>query len=225
MVRYVNLKVTSRQPGEILTVILLLASRSRSIILDFVSPETFTMSRTKELALLIAAGAALVSSAAYAEKNQKKIGVIAEAIVMAPPELAFQSVRAMRDEDPSGCKVLSSSQNECVVEEVFDGLPVIGNAVCVYKETYEPSKTIGFKMIRSDKLKAFEGEWTFEPTDQGQHTLVRLRSYIDTGLKIPFVKQLTHIAGTSEVKRQLADLKQSAEAKQKRFGCGKQVSL
>lgn len=175
---------------------------------------------------MIAAGAALFSSAAYAEKTAaEKIGVIAEAKVMAPPELAFQSVRAMREEDPSGCKVLSSSPEECVVEEIFDGLPVIGNAVCVYKETYEPSKTIGFKMIRSDKLKAFEGEWTFEPTDDGRHTLVRLRSYIDAGLKIPFAKQLTQMAGSSEVKRQLADLKQSAEARQRRLGTSNKACL
>lgn len=185
------------------------------------------MSRELLFGLLVAAFPLAFSLPASCEheKVKENIGVIAEAKVMATPKIAFESVRAMRAEDPSGCKVLSASENESVVEELFDGLPVIGDAICVYQETYEPLKSISFHMIRSNKLKAFEGEWTFEPADEGRHTLVKLRTYIDTGLKIPLVKQLTHMAGSCEVKRQVAQLKCSAERKQNLVSSDKQNSI
>lgn len=152
---------------------------------------------------------------AFAEKETAQKGVSADATVLASPEITYKALRSMRDEDPSGCRVLSSSENESVVEEVFDGLPVIGKAVCVYRETYEPQKRISFKMIRSDKLKAFEGEWTLQAVDNGTHTQVRLQSYIDSGIKVPFAKQITEMANSGEIKQQVADLKKSAEHKQK----------
>lgn len=156
-------------------------------------------------------------SAAMAEKFSEKRGVSAETKVMATPELTYAALRSMRDDDPSGCNVLSSNESGSVVEEIFDNLPLVGKATCVYQETYEPLKKLSFKMIHSDKMKAFEGEWTLQATDNGQHTLVKLHSYIDMGLKVPFARQLTEITSSGEVKQQLADLKKSAELRQHKF--------
>lgn len=153
---------------------------------------------------------------ALAEKQADKRGARVSSLVMASPLVTYAALRAMRDEDPSGCKVLSSGGGESVIEEVFDGLPLIGQATCVYRETYDPPKTVSFKMIRSEKLKAFEGEWTLQPVDDGRHTMVNLRSYIDTGLNVPFARKITDMAGTNELKQQIADLKKSAELKQKK---------
>jgi hypothetical protein len=116
--------------------------------------------------------------------------------------------------------MLSSTANENVVEEVFDGLPVIGKATCVYKETFEAPSKMSFKMIRSDKLKTFEGEWNFQPVDNGTHTLVKLRTNLDTGLKVPFAKQITDMATTNELKEQIADLKKCVENKQRAIAAG-----
>lgn len=175
------------------------------------------MSRIKTLLLSLLLTVASCNTAAMAEKHADKKGVNADAKVMASPELTYEALRSLRDDDPSGCRVLSTGENESVVEETFDGLPLLGQAICVYRETYEPLKKLSFKMIRSDKLKAFEGEWTLQAVDNGQHTLVNLRSYIDTGIKLPFTKQITEMASSSEVKQQLADLKKSAELRQKKF--------
>ncbi|MBX9688910.1 MAG: hypothetical protein K2X27_19535 [Candidatus Obscuribacterales bacterium] len=167
----------------------------------------------------------LSASTIYSEVNAGSCsghkGVSVELTVMAPPEIAFGMVKEMRQEDPSGCKVLSSNDTESLVEETFDGLPIIGKATCVYKETYSPISTVSFNLVRSDKLKAFEGEWTFDPIDDGQHTRVKLRSYIDTGLKIPFARQITDAASTCEVKEQIADLKKFAESKHQKMIAGK----
>lgn len=178
------------------------------------------MSRCFALAVLLAFAVSGNMNPAFAEKSEEKRGVTAEAKVMATPELAYQALRSMRDEDPSGCRVLSTNDSESLIEEIFDGLPLIGKATCVYREVYEPGKKVSFKMLRSDKLKAFEGEWTLKPIDNGQHTLVSLRSYIDTGIKVPFAKQLTETASAGEIKQQVADMKKSAELKQKRTLAG-----
>lgn len=150
-------------------------------------------------------------------------GVSAELKIMVPPDVAYAALRASRDEDPEGCKIISTSERECVVEELFDGLPVIGKATCRYRETYDPQK-ISYKMISSDKLKAFEGEWTLTPADEGQSTVVKLRSYIDTGLRIPFARKITDMGTTCEVKQHLSDLKKSAEQRLKKVARAKNQS-
>ena len=158
---------------------------------------------------------------ARAEKVPGSLGAKVEATVMAPPEIVFAALRSIRDGDDSGsCRMLSSTVNENVVEEVFDGLPVIGKATCVYKETFEAPSKMSFKMIRSDKLKTFEGEWNFQPVDNGTHTSVKLRTNLDTGLKVPFAKQITDIATSNELKEQIADLKKSVENKQRAIAAG-----
>jgi hypothetical protein len=169
------------------------------------------------LTIALSAAATLACLPVLAEKEAAPKGVSADAKVLASPEITYKALRSMRDEDPSGCRVLSSNENESIIEEEFDGLPVIGKAICVYRETYEPQKKVSFKMIRSDKLKAFEGEWTLQSVDNGSHTLVRLQSYIDSGIKVPFAKQITEMANSGEIKQQVADLKKSAEQKQKQF--------
>ena len=175
------------------------------------------MSRARTIILLFVLTVCFCNTKALAEKPAETRGATVEAKVMAPPQITYQALRSMRDEDPSGCRVLSATNDESVIEEIFDGLPLIGKAVCVYRETYEPGKKVSFKMIRSDKLKAFEGAWTLEATDNDKHTLVKLRSYIDTGLKVPLAGQLTQMASTNELRQQLADLKKSAELKQKKL--------
>lgn len=170
---------------------------------------------TTSLSIFIATNL-LVALPAIAEFEEKDRGVSAEMKIMVPPEVTYAAAKASRDESDEDCKIISSTAAACVIEELFDGLPVIGNAKCLYRESYEPLK-ISYKMISSDKLKAFEGEWTFTPADDGQSTIVKLRSYIDTGLRIPFARKLTDMGTSSEVKQHLSELKKSAETRFKRI--------
>ncbi len=170
---------------------------------------------TTSISLVLAANiCAAIPAIAEFEENDR--GVSAELKIMVPPEVTYAAAKASREESDEGCKIISSTPAACVIEELFDGLPVIGNAKCTYRESYEPLRII-YKMISSDKLKAFEGEWTFTPADDGQSTIVKLRSYIDTGLKIPFARKLTNMGTSSEVKQHLAELKKSAENRFKRI--------
>ncbi len=150
------------------------------------------------------------------QKTETKRGVLAQGTIMLPPKLVYEALRSMRDVDPSGCRVISSNESESIVEETFDDLPIIGKAVCVYRETYDPLR-VNFKMISSDKLKAFEGEWTLKPINNGSHTLVSLRSYIETGLRLPFVKKITEMASSKEAKDHIEYLRELAFSKAKQL--------
>lgn len=154
---------------------------------------------------------------AIASDHKEHHGAIAQMKVHAPLKVTYDALKNLRNDEPDGTRVISSNENECVVEEIFDKLPVIGSATCVYKETYEAPNKVAFKMIRSDKLKAFEGEWTLTEVDNGKATLVKLQSYVDTGLKIPFAKQMTAAASHGELKQHVECLKRHAESRERKI--------
>lgn len=166
---------------------------------------------------------ALASNALPVEAGDHKgehHGVVVQTKVHAPLKVTYDALRNLRTDEPDGTRIISSNDGECVVEEIFEKLPVIGTTTCVYKETYEAPNKVAFKMIRSDKLKAFEGEWTLTEVDNGKATLVKLQSYVDTGLKIPFAKQLTAATSHGEVKDHVETLKRHAELRERKIAAG-----
>lgn len=138
-------------------------------------------------------------------------GVSAKVVVNAEPREVWQAIRGLRDDDPQDVKTISQSPTEDILEETFDDLPVIGKAVCRYKETYRPYERIEYHMISSDHFKAFEGSWVLTPCGKPHQTMVELSSYIDTGLTVPFAHQLTNMATMHNVHRRLQEVKKSVE--------------
>lgn len=157
----------------------------------------------------------LLAAPSPAEAGQKR-GVSAQLVVKAQPRVIYEAIRGLRAGDPADVKELSRDDKQCVLEETFSDLPVIGQATCVYVETYTPFQRIDYRMIRSDKFKAFEGAWVITPQDE-ENVLVELRSYVDTGLAIPFGRQITDMATLKDVKKRLQIVKQSAESSQQRL--------
>lgn len=165
-------------------------------------------------------------SASNANANEEILsarGVTVSVVVKAHPQIAYQAIRNLRNEDDS-CKVISTNSSSAIVEESFDELPMIGKAKCIYEEKYVSSTRIDYQMKSSDKFKAFEGCWTLTPQKNGEETLVQLRSYVDTGLKIPFARQITNTSTTSEIKQKLADVKKSAESTQNKVAFKSQAA-
>ena len=153
---------------------------------------------------------------ATAEKTFK--GVRAKVVVRNNQIAVYQAIRGLRQSDPSDVRVISTSDNEDVLEERFDGLPIIGQARCIYKEKYAPPKRIDYQMLESDHFKAFEGSWVLKPMADGNSTEVELSSYIDAGLPIPFARQITNIQTMKDVRERLEQVKRSAESSQQLVG-------
>lgn len=134
-------------------------------------------------------------------------------VVKACPEKVYKSILKLRNRTPDTIKELSHGANHSLLEETFPDLPVVGKAKCVYKETYEPFDRIGYKMVSSDKFKAFEGEWRLKPLSGGIETEVSLSSFVDLALPIPFGKQLTRMQTARGVKKRLKQVKTDSETR------------
>ena len=60
-------------------------------------------------------------------------------IVNASPSVVWESIRGLRKTDQVHRKLVSYKDNEAVLEEKFLGLPIIGDATCIYKGVRFPS--------------------------------------------------------------------------------------
>lgn len=151
-----------------------------------------------------------VPLAAVAE-DQKSSSTL-QTVIKAKPEVVYNAILKLRDESKDTVKEVSrEGQHACVLEETFDGLPVIGTAKCTYKEVYIPYKKIEYSMVKSEKFRAFEGTWLLSPTQDGQGTNLSLTSYVDVDLPVPFAKQLTKMTTMRGVKRRIKMVKTSCE--------------
>lgn len=161
----------------------------------------------------LVAAAILSCAASTAQANEEPAGrgSFSSCVVNAKPEIVYNSIIKLREDSADTVKTLSHEGNECLIEETFDSLPIIGEAKCVYKEVYTPHKKIEYYMIRSAKFKAFEGKWMLHPTDDGEGTKLSLSSFVDVDLPVPFAKQLTSMTTMKGVKRRLKEVKANSE--------------
>lgn len=135
--------------------------------------------------------------------------------INASPRIVYDVIRNLRNTmHKKQVRELSKTKNHTMIEETFHVLPVIGKAVCVYKETYVPGKQISYHMVRSERFKAFEGKWLITKCSTGK-TQLSLSSYVDAGMShIPFAKQITRMETKKGIKKRLASVKKIAEKKQ-----------
>jgi len=161
---------------------------------------------------------------AHATQRSMFKGVSSKLVVKAAPSKVYGAIRALRESDSEGVRILSATEHESVIEELFDELPIIGHARCVYKETYTPEKRIDYHMVESDHFKAFEGAWVLTPASDGSQTTLELSSYIDTGLPVPFARQITNSQTLKDVEQRLQLVKKLAEGSQHQISSARQKS-
>ncbi len=127
----------------------------------------------------------------------------------APVKAVWEAMRTLRRNDPAHRKVLSSGNGDYVVEEKFDGIPVLGEAICTYKEHEVPMQRLEYSMIKSDKLKAFDGEWQLSPTADGK-TNLKLSSRTDAGICIPFANRIIRSRTAKSITQRLEEVRDIA---------------
>ncbi|MBC7997771.1 MAG: hypothetical protein IAF58_07500 [Leptolyngbya sp.] len=165
--------------------------------------------KISKLAFISIAIITMVSPAmAASEAEDEK--VFSSVMIEATPKAVLDAIRLQRQVDPAR-RLVSTSGAESMIDENFSGLPVIGSAKCLYKEV-ESENSVEYYLISSDKFKRFEGRWTLTSQDGGRKTQLRLSSQLDTGMKIPFAKQITNCAVKKDVLRRLGRVKNLAEA-------------
>jgi len=163
-----------------------------------------------KLSMLSLAILALVSPA-MAAGNMHQDSVFSTVTVSASPQAVYDAIKMQRSVDPAR-KLVSYAGVEAVIDENFSGLPVIGNAKCLYKEVESAPERVEYFLVRSDKFKRFEGCWTLTPIDGGRRTELKLCSYLETGVHVPFARQITNSSVKKDVLRRLGRVKVLAEA-------------
>jgi len=137
--------------------------------------------------------------------------VEASVVIKAPPEEVFEHIKLSRCQEPGRRKVVSHVNGVAVIEEQFDDLPIIGKAHCTYREVETPGTKVEYSLMSSDKLRFFEGVWVLSPLDGGQKTLVKLSSYTEAKLNVPFAREIAGNSALKDVRRRLANLKHWTE--------------
>jgi hypothetical protein len=135
--------------------------------------------------------------------------------LMVPVKTQFVYRAIQKARNTSGFrKLVSYKNNQAVVEELFDGLPLIGTAKCTYQEIETSPTRIDYSMIQSDKLARFDGAWILTPEADGR-TKITLTSTTVCGLRLPFVDKLTTQAAMKRVEKRLHEIASSAMAEQR----------
>jgi hypothetical protein len=110
-------------------------------------------------------------------------------------------------------KLVSYKNNQAVVEELFDGLPLIGTANCTYKEVETSPTRIDYSLLQSDKLARFDGAWILTAETDGR-TKVTLTSTTVCGIHLPFADKLTTQAAMKRIEKRLHEIASAAVAEQ-----------
>lgn len=160
---------------------------------------------------LIALTATLLVSPAMAAGNVLEDSVFSTVMVEASPQQVYEAIKMQRQVDPAR-KQVSYIGAEAVIDENFSGLPVIGSAKCMYKEIECSPRSIEYRLMSSDKFKRFEGCWTLTPVEGGKKTELKLSTYLETGVHVPFARQITNNSVKKDVLRRLGRVKVLAEA-------------
>ncbi len=150
---------------------------------------------------------------ARAEHHKFK-GASASIVVAASPKIIYEAIWDLRNDKGSNVRQIERDDKHSLLEEKFEGLPIIGSATCTYIETYDLYNRLDYHMLKSDKFKAYEGSWVITPTGDPVRNQVQLNSFVDTGIRLPFAQQLTNSSTLSGIHKRLQEVKQKAEARQ-----------
>jgi len=161
------------------------------------------------LALILGSLFALAATPAVAEEGK---GVSASIVVNAPALKCWDTIVAQRTAAPEKRRVISQDGNRAVLEEKYRNLPVIGDAYMQYEEIATPHTVLEAHLIKSDKFKAFESRWTLTPSPDGNTTTIKLYTYLNTGLWVPFAQQLTNRQTRQDITDRLKYIKKLSEA-------------
>jgi hypothetical protein len=125
-------------------------------------------------------------------------------VVPATTQFIYRAIQKARNTGGSR-KLVSYKNNQAVVEELFDGLPLIGTANCTYKEVETSPTRIDYSLLRSDKLARFDGAWILTAENDGR-TKITLSSTTVCGIHLPFADKLTAQAALKRIERRLQEI-------------------
>ena len=137
----------------------------------------------------------------------------AHIVIKASPKLVWDAIRDHRDSDPDVqySKITVLSEREHLLEQKYTSLPVFGAATCTLKLEEDKYKRIDYSLLKSDRLKEFEGTWILSSDDGGETTKLELSNHLR--LQLPIPQRLVDAFAGPKLKSRLALVKHLAESK------------
>jgi hypothetical protein len=169
------------------------------------------------LLLMMSIISAIVAPEARAESQKELTGVVSKMLIKAAPEQIFRAIKRYRYCDAAKRTVVEEKGNRSIIKEKFGGMPILGDVVCTYEEIETPYTRVDFQLVTSEKLKVFEGNWILQPVEGTNSTLVKLTSYLDSGLSVPAKDFLQHLTEHQDIHKRLAYVKKEAELEQQKL--------
>jgi ribosome-associated toxin RatA of RatAB toxin-antitoxin module len=159
---------------------------------------------------LVAFVAFVMFAPAAVAKGSDKDGVRGHITIKAPARIVWEAVHKERATDPdlSYSKVVEKQGDKVMLEQKFNGMPVIGEAVCLLEQTEAINQRIDYKLVRSDKFKDLRGSWILTELPEGS-TKLELHSVLNTGL--PFSEHIINHVLKGRINKRLERVKVSAE--------------
>ncbi len=191
---------------------------------------TRTMCTTTLLALTVAlspivhgANPEAKKASVHVPEVSKKTGpdgrrwIRARVLVHAPKDAVWNSVRDSRSRDPDlfHSRVLEKGEHHATVEEKMR-LPLIGSEVYTLKVTHRPFDRIDYKLLKSSRLKAYEGNWQIADGDSDRSTVLQLEHHVRLAFFVPSFL-LDAFVGR-RVERRIMNVKRFAETEAIRPG-------
>jgi hypothetical protein len=128
----------------------------------------------------------------------------------ATPQAVFQAIQGYRTSSFHHRKLLSYDGKSALVDEQLEGVPVLGSVHCTWVEKEVPYQRIDYTMLKSDKFVSGSGSYVILAHGSDSVTL-ELSSEVDSGVRIPFAKEIGSMAARKDMKLRLQQIKRLSE--------------
>ncbi len=159
-------------------------------------------------ALLLTVVLALSASGSDKDK-EPKCGATASLRIHATPAAVWDVLMNAKEFDST---VESDTVDGAVVEQRFTRLPIFGQMAVTFKVTMVPKERLNFRMLHSNCLKGFSGNWLVVPIGDNE-TKVEMRCFVDLGLPIPQFMVNQFMSG--KMRKRLLKIRNLSEAADK----------
>ncbi len=132
--------------------------------------------------------------------------------IEAAPELVWEAIKENRlgDPDVQYSKFTDISDTERLLEQKYTSIPLFGATTCTLKLDENPNKRIDYNLIKSDRIKEFEGSWVLTQKSSDS-TMLELSNHLKLHLPIP--QRILDAFAVPKMKARLLWVKQLAESK------------
>ncbi|MBI2812634.1 MAG: SRPBCC family protein [Candidatus Melainabacteria bacterium] len=148
----------------------------------------------------------------FASPGFAKCKAVTETLkIDASPQAVFQAIQGYRTSTLHHRQLVSYDGKSAVVDEQLEGVPVLGSVHCTWVEKEVPYQRIDYTMVKSDKFVSGSGSYVIVPNGSDSVTL-ELSTDVDSGVKIPFAREIGSVAARKDMKLRLQSIKHLSES-------------